>query len=238
LIPGWWKKPLKEMRLATFNARSNSIADKPMFRDSFKKRRCLIPASGYFEWVTTEKGRQPYYFTRRDGQVITIAGIQDGWTDQESKEWIRSCSMVITEANKFVSDIHDRMPVVLEPKDFEQWERGDVKDAAALMKPASEDLLQKWPVSRRVSSSRADDNDVTLIEKIELATKCGGFRAKPVVTPPRRVPRALPREQRSHESVRRLIGKWCTTLRFLAQLDSGVAPYWESAPNRTVLGST
>jgi putative SOS response-associated peptidase YedK len=164
LIPGWWKKPLREMRMATFNARSESIAEKPMFRDSFQKRRCLIPASGYYEWLATPSGKQPYYFSRRDGQVITFAGLQDGWTDPDSKERIRSCSIVITNANKLASDIHDRMPVILEAEDFELWERGDVKDAAALMKPAHEDVLQRWPVSRRVNSSRADDNDATLID--------------------------------------------------------------------------
>ena len=168
LVPGWWKKPLKEMKVATFNARSDTIADKPMFRDLFKRRRCLIPASGYYEWVTTPEGKQPYYFTRRDGQVITIAGVQDGWTEPQSGERLRSCSMVITDANKFVSDIHDRMPVILEAERFEQWMDGNPNDAAALMKPASEDLLQKWPVSRRVNSSRADDSDATLIEKIDL----------------------------------------------------------------------
>jgi putative SOS response-associated peptidase YedK len=78
LIPGWWNKPLKEMKLATFNARSDSIADRPMFAESFARRRCLIPASGYYEWVTRPGGKQPYYFTRRDGQIITIAGIQEG----------------------------------------------------------------------------------------------------------------------------------------------------------------
>ena len=170
LVPGWWKKSLKEMRVATFNARSDTIADKPMFRDSFKRRRCLIPASGYYEWVTTPEGKQPYYFSRRDGQVITIAGVQDGWTEPQNGERLRSCSMVITEANEFVSDIHDRMPVILEAEHFEQWMNGNANDAAALMRPASDELLQKWPVSRRVNSSRADDSDGTLIEKIEVPT--------------------------------------------------------------------
>jgi len=169
LVPSWWSKPLKEMRMATFNARSESVADKPMFRDSFKRRRCLIPASGYYEWVTTPEGKQPYYFTRRDGQVITIAGVQDGWTEPQSGERLRSCSMVITEANEFVSVIHDRMPVILEAEHFEQWMDGDAKDAAALMKPAEDALLQKWPVSRRVNSARADDSDATLVDKIELS---------------------------------------------------------------------
>jgi putative SOS response-associated peptidase YedK len=169
LIPSRWKKPLKEMRVATFNARSESVAEKPMFSESFQRRRCLIPASGYYEWLPTVKGRQLYYFTRRDGQVITIAGIEDAWTDPQSKERIRSCSMVITDANKLAAEVHDRMPVILEPKDFQQWERGDVNDAATLMKPADDDLLQKRPVSMRVNRSRADGSDATLIDKIELA---------------------------------------------------------------------
>jgi putative SOS response-associated peptidase YedK len=162
----WWKKPLKEMRLATFNARSESVAEKPMFAESFARRRCLIPASGYYEWLTMPAGKQPYYFTRRDGQIITIAGVQDGWTDPDSGERMRSCSMIVTAANKFVSGIHNRMPVILESKDFEQWERGSVQDAAALMKPASEDLLDMRLVSKRVNSSRADAGDATLIEVV------------------------------------------------------------------------
>ena len=107
-------------------------------------------------------------FTRSDGQPITFAAIHDTWTDRATKEPVRSCSMVITEPNKSVAEVHDRMPVVFEAKDFEQWEHSDVKDAAALMEPAGEDVLQKWPVSKRVSSSRAPDDDATLIEKIEL----------------------------------------------------------------------
>jgi putative SOS response-associated peptidase YedK len=111
IIPDWWKKSLKEMRLATFNARAETIADKPMFRESFKRRRCLMPASGYYEWHTTPEGKQPYYFTRRDGRTMTIAVIQDGWVIPQSREALRSCAMVITEPNKFVAEVHDRMPV-------------------------------------------------------------------------------------------------------------------------------
>ena len=133
LIPGWWKKPLKEMRVATFNARAETIAEKPMFRDSFKHRRCLMPASGCYEWLGAPDGKQPFYFTRADGGVMTIAAIQDAWNDPETGERVRSCAMVIGEPNKLVAEVHDRMPVILEPEDFEQWERGDLKDAAALM---------------------------------------------------------------------------------------------------------
>jgi putative SOS response-associated peptidase YedK len=166
LIPGWWSKPLKEMRLATFNARSDTVASKPMFREAFKKRRCLIPASGYYEWQSIGKEKQPWYFTRNDGEPITIAGLHEAWNNPETGERTWTCSMVTTGPNKFVGEIHDRMPVILEAKDLEQWERGNVKDAAALMKPADERVLQKWPVSMRVNSSRADGDDATLIEKL------------------------------------------------------------------------
>jgi len=167
LIPSWWSKPLKEFKLATFNARAETVAEKPMFRDSFKKRRCLIPASGYYEWKDTPDGKQPYYFTRRDGQLITIAGLWSNWKDKATGDDLKSCTMVITEPNKFVAEFHDRMPVILEAKNFEQWESGDVKDASALMKPAADDLLEKRPVSKRVNSSRADGDDATLIDSIE-----------------------------------------------------------------------
>ena len=129
-----------------------------------------MPASGYYEWqhVPGIKQPQPWYFTRRDGQPITFAAIHDKWTNPETKEPLRSCTMVITEPNNFVAEVHDRMPVILEAEDFEQWEHGNAKDAAALMKPAGDDVLQKWMVSKRVNSSRTSDDDATLIDKIAL----------------------------------------------------------------------
>src|SRR5262249_39543720 len=130
LVPFWWNKPLKEMRMATFNARAETVSTKPMFRDAFKSKRCLVPASGYYEWHDTPSGKQPYYFTRRDGQPITFAGLWSKWKDKDAGSDLLSTTMVITEPNKFVAQIHDRMPVILEAEDFEQWERGDAKDAA------------------------------------------------------------------------------------------------------------
>jgi putative SOS response-associated peptidase YedK len=124
LIPVWWSKPLKEMRLATFNARTETVATKPMFRDAFKSKRLLIPASGYCEWHDAAGGKQPHYFTRRDGQPITFAGLWSNRKNKETEEYLQSCTMVITEPNKFVAEVNDRMPVILESKDFEQWEHG------------------------------------------------------------------------------------------------------------------
>jgi putative SOS response-associated peptidase YedK len=169
LIPAWWGKPLKEFKLATFNARAETVAEKPMFRSAFKNSRCLIPASGYYEWRATPDGKQPFYFTRRDGEVMTIAGLWSGWVENASGETLKSCTMLITDPNKFVAEVHDRMPVILSAKNLELWEHGDAKDAAALMKPAADDVLQKWPVSKQVNSSRVDGDDATLIEKVEAA---------------------------------------------------------------------
>jgi putative SOS response-associated peptidase YedK len=155
-------------RLATFNARAETVAEKPMFRGPFKRTRCLIPVSGYYEWQDTPAGKQPWYFTPRDGSpALTIAGLWDEWHDKASGETLKSCAMLICEPNAFVAQVHDRMPVLLPANDFEPWLRGEA--GLELLKPAPNDLLQKWPVSRRVNSSRASDDDPTLIERVELA---------------------------------------------------------------------
>ena len=89
LVPSWWKKKAKETP-ATFNARAETIAEKPMFRDAFKRSRCLIPASGYYEWQKTPTGKQPYYYTAQDGSPLTIAGLWDEWKDIESGQSLMS----------------------------------------------------------------------------------------------------------------------------------------------------
>src|ERR1700689_5066275 len=168
LVPGWWNKPLKELKLATFNARAETAAEKPFFRGAFKRKRCLIPLSGYYEWQDTPGGKQPWYFTPRDGSpAITVAGLWDKWTDKETGKPLKSCTMIITEPNEFVAEVHDRMPVLLTEDQFDPWLRAEA--GIEMLKPAPNDFLQKWPVSKRVNSSRADDDDPTLIDKIELA---------------------------------------------------------------------
>jgi putative SOS response-associated peptidase YedK len=167
LIPSWWSKPLKEMKLATFNARAETVTTKPMFRSAFKRNRCLIPVSGYYEWQDKLSGKQPWYFTARSGSpALTIAGLWDEWKDKASGETLKSCTMIITEPNKFVAEVHDRMPVLLAEKDYEPWLSG--KAGLELLKPAAENVLQKWPVSKRVNTSRAPDDDPTLIDKISI----------------------------------------------------------------------
>ena len=167
LVPNWWNKSLKDIKLATFNARAETADEKPFFRSAFKEKRCLIPASGYYEWKTTPDGKQPYYYTRRDGRPVTIAGLWDAWKNPQTGERLVSCTMLITGPNALAAEIHDRMPVILEPADFQAWLSGEAgKD---LLVPAGDDRLQMWPVSKRVNSSRTPGDDPTLIEAVELA---------------------------------------------------------------------
>lgn len=162
LVPRWWNKPLKEIKLATFNARAETVTTKPFFRDGFKRTRCLIPVSGYYEWRNTPTGKQPYYFTARDGsRALTAAGLWDEWKNRESGEVLKSCTMIVTEPNAYVRDIHDRMPALLAAKDFEPWLSGAA--GAELLRPVPNDLLARWPVPKRVNSSRAADDDSSLI---------------------------------------------------------------------------
>jgi putative SOS response-associated peptidase YedK len=164
LIPSWWNKSLKEMRLATFNARADTVATKPMFRSAFKRHRCIIPASGYYEWQTTPSGKQPYYFTPKGSPILSIAGIWDEWKDPDTGKPLKSCTMMITEPNKTAVKIHDRMPVLLSPKQFEPWLSGKV--GTEILKPAANGAIVAKPVSKRVNSSRADDTDSTLIDTV------------------------------------------------------------------------
>jgi putative SOS response-associated peptidase YedK len=168
LVPRWWSKPLKELRAATFNARAETVETKPFFRDAFKRTRCLIPMSGYYEWQDTPSGKQPWYFTARDGSaILTAAGLWDEWKNRETGERLKSCTMIITEPNDMAAQIHDRMPAFLTEAQFAPWLSGEA--GAGMLKPVPNDYLQRWPVSKRVNSSKADAEDATLIEKVELA---------------------------------------------------------------------
>jgi putative SOS response-associated peptidase YedK len=166
LVPRWWSKPLKELRLATFNARVETVTTKPFFKEAFKRTRCLLPASGYYEWQDTPAGKQPHYFTRVDGQVISFAGLWDEWKDRATGETLKSCAMIITEPNAMVAEVHDRMPVVLEQEHFTPWL--DNEAGLEILEPAAEDVLQRCSVSKRVNSSKAPKEDETLIEPVAL----------------------------------------------------------------------
>jgi len=163
LIPCWWKKTAKEV-LSTFNARAETVAEKPMFRSAFKRNRGIVPAGGYFEWETTEAGKQPYFISAADGSVLAIAGLWDQWKDPQTGETLCSCTLIVTRSNEYAQRIHDRMPVLLGRHDYDAWLTG--KAGVELLRPAPNDFLRMWPVSKQVNVSGRGDDDPTLIEPI------------------------------------------------------------------------
>jgi putative SOS response-associated peptidase YedK len=136
-----------------------------MFRSAFKRGRCLIPASGYFEWQPTSSGKQPYYISAADGSVVSMAGLWDQWTDIDTGARVRTCKIIVTAANALTRTIHDRMPVLMEPKDFRPWLNGEA--GTELLRPAPDSRLRLWAVSKRVNRTGNVD-DLTLIEGISL----------------------------------------------------------------------
>ena len=139
LIPSWWKKAAKDVP-STFNARAETVADKPMFRSAFKRNRCIIPASGYFEWKKMSDGKQPYFISAADGGVLSIAGLWDRWHSTDTGETVLSCTMIVTDANAFTRPVHDRMPVLLDRPGLEAWLTGAA--GPELLRPAAEDRLR------------------------------------------------------------------------------------------------
>ena len=160
LVPYWWKKSLKEVP-STFNARAERVADGPMWRGAFKSRRCIIPASGFYEWTGPKSARIPHYFTASDGRPLAFAGLWDNWRDPEGED-VLSATIIVGPANEWMSAYHDREPVILDWRDATAWMRGD--NPASLLRPPPEDSLREWVVSTRVNRSGVGDDDPSLIE--------------------------------------------------------------------------
>ena len=154
----FWAKPDAKLPMM-INARAETVASKPSYRSAFKSRRCIVPASGYFEWQKLpEGGKQPYYFERADGNPMAFAGIWDGET----------VATITTAPNAEAALIHDRMPVIVEPANltcFLDPEPLSEDERAVLLAPSPDGLLKAWPVSKLVGNVR--NNDPRLIEPME-----------------------------------------------------------------------
>lgn len=152
LIPFWAEDP--KIGYRTINARAETLLKKPAFRAAFRKRRCLIPASGFFEWLKKGKEKQPYYIYRRDGNPMALAGLYERWRDEKVGRDIESCTIITTAANQLVTRLHDRMPVILEADDFGKWldpEEESPGKLTPLLKPPDEGVLEMYPVSSYVN---------------------------------------------------------------------------------------
>ena len=161
-IPHWYKAPNDGPLL--INARAETIAEKPAFRAACRERRCLIPASGFYEWTRLEDGTKlPWYITRTDGAPLAFAGVWQDWERGEERH--TTCAIVTTAANETMGKIHHRIPVILEPQDWPLWLGEAGKGAANLMTATGEDKLRFTRVSRAVNSNRATGPE--LIEPID-----------------------------------------------------------------------
>jgi putative SOS response-associated peptidase YedK len=159
LIPSWWKKKPSETG-ATFNARIETIDSSGMFKQAYVKRRCIIPASGFYEWTGPKAERVPHYFTAPDGQLLGFTGLWEVWRDLEGNE-ITSCTIITRDVNEWMAQYHDRMPAMLLPADFDAWLDGSGgKDL--LQKPPRE--LREWIVSQRMNRTGVGDDDPATAE--------------------------------------------------------------------------
>ena len=164
LVPSW-AKDLK-IGAKTINARADTVATKPSFRNAFKKRRCLVPASGYFEWKGVSPNKQPYFIHDPAGDLLMFAGLWEGWKESPEAEWLHTFTIITGEPGKVSGDIHDRQPVILPPNLWEAWMTGTPDEASAMLAAVPEADLVYHPVTKAVGSPKNAGEEV--VEPIEL----------------------------------------------------------------------
>ncbi len=150
LVPFWAKDPSIGNRM--INARAETVAEKPSYRNAYKHRRCIVLADGFYEWRKEGGGKTPYFISLASGEPFGLAGLWENWTDKETGESLQTTTLITTDANDFMAPLHHRMPVILEPGTGDQWLAGStglLDDVAAITPP-----LQAWPVDRRVNNAR------------------------------------------------------------------------------------
>lgn len=172
LVPGWAESPAVGSRL--INARSETASVKPSFRSAFRRRRCIIPVDGFYEWVQVpeRKKKQPVYISARDGQPLAFAGLWESWRDKQVDSHdtsLRSCAILTGPPNALIAPLHDRMPMILPQEKWSSWldrNNDDVDRLQAMLLPAADSLLQWWPVSLNVNNVRL--HDASLLEPVEI----------------------------------------------------------------------
>ena len=159
LIPSWAKD--SKFAASTINARAETVAEKPAFREALKSRRCLVIADGFYEWKTEAGEKQPYQFARKDGRLLAFAGLWERW--EKGPEPIESFTIIVTSSNDLVRTVHDRMPVILDPADFDTWldaERHGPAQVLDLLKPYAADDMKAEPVSRKLNNVRNEGAEI------------------------------------------------------------------------------
>ena len=150
LVPFWAKDPSIGNRM--INARSETVAEKPSFRNAYRKRRCLILADGFYEWRKTADGKTPYFISGADGSPFAFAGLWESWSSKDSDESLESTAIITAAASDFMAQLHQRMPVIIHPDLADRWLDGDPELLTEVIENSPE--FQAWPVDRRVNNAR------------------------------------------------------------------------------------
>ena len=155
LVPRWAKDPSIGSRM--INARAETLAEKPAFRTAVRRHRCLVPADGFYEWkVIPGAGKQPLHIGMKDRTPFALAGLTERWLSPEGQV-LDTCAIVTTQANALLSPMHDRMPLIIAPRDYERWLDAAVDDVSDLFAPYPAEAMAYYPVSMRVNAVRNDD---------------------------------------------------------------------------------
>lgn len=166
LIPSWAKDPTIGNKL--INARGETVAEKPSFRSAFKYHRCIIPASGFYEWRTEKGIKQPWYISLKSGDPMAFAGLWETWHLKDG-QLVETCCIITTNANDLMQPIHDRMPVILSSDQWHTWLSPQERQAEMVLpmiRPYDAEIMQAWPVSRELNKVGVRD-DAGLVEPIE-----------------------------------------------------------------------
>ena len=158
LVPFWAKNPAIGNRM--INARAETVAEKPSFRAAYRHRRCLVLADGFYEWKKEGAGKVPYFISLANGEPFAFAGLWETWQSKDTEEIIQSTTLITTAANEFISTVHHRMPVILQPDTADRWLAGDddlLSDVAG-----NSPNFQAWPVDKRVNNARNEGEELII----------------------------------------------------------------------------
>jgi putative SOS response-associated peptidase YedK len=162
LVPYWAND--EKIGFKTINARAETVDTAHSFRSAFKKRRCLIPADGFYEWKKVVGGKIPYSIAMKDDSPFVFAGLWEGWQNPETKKWLRTYTIITGEPNELVAEIHTRMPVILPAETHDRWLSGEA--GKEVLRPFPTEEMKAWRISTRIN--KPENNDSRVLEEGEL----------------------------------------------------------------------
>ncbi len=166
LISFWCEDPKGGRR--PINAKCETVHSLATFRDAYRRRRCIVPVDGFFEWkaIKGQRAKQPYAIAMKDGSPFGLGGIWENWKGPTSGQWVRTFAIITADANELVTEVHDRMPLILAPGDYGRW-LSEERDPRDLMRPFPAEPMRMWPISTRVN--KPENDDPSIIEPVELS---------------------------------------------------------------------